>query len=316
MRNRRMSLLAASVALLAAMTGCVAGSGTERTYAITAGDPSGVYYGYSHQLAQALESSLHADVTVLQSDGSVENLLRVGSGEAILGFAQGDTAADALFGEGKFPDPLPIAAVARVYDEYVHVVVPEDSPVQSIADLAGRRVSLGARNSGVHVISERVLLASGVPIDAVRNVEFGLEESIAALKSGSIDAFFWVGGLPTPGIEHLQRDFPLRLLPIDVETVEAVNAGHAGVYQFADFPVEIYDLRTPAVTMVVPNYLVTHEEADRRFIEDTLRVLFEHRAAISRDVAAANSLDRRKAIFTAPIELHPGAVSYFVNHRY
>lgn len=283
---------------------------------IAGGDTSGIYYNYAANLADAVSRSTGLDVQAAETHGSVENLQRVGSGKAILGFSQGDTAADAALGAGSFEQPIPVRAVARVYDEYVHIVVAADSDVRQLADLAGRRVSLGARDSGVQVIASRVLDAAGVGTESVANLALGLEESVAALQRGDLEAFFWVGGLPTPGIERLEESMPIRLLSVEADVVERVNRGHAGVYQFADFPVGFYDLQGSVVTMTVPNYLVTGVDAPDALIRTVLQTLFASRTEISRSVTAAGYLDRRLAIFTGPIELHPGAQEYFIETRH
>lgn len=313
---RLLAVVLASVLALGGLSACTGGGGYQAgSYAIAGGDPSGVYYNYGEHLAAAVQRELGVDMRVLRTQGSVENLQLVGTGRALLGFAQGDTAVDAVLGEGRFAEPLPVRAVARVYDEYVHVVVPAGSDAVRISDLAGRRVSLGAQNSGVQVIATRMLDASGVGLGEVTNLALGLDESIEAMQQGEIEAFFWVGGLPTPGIVRLEKAMPIRLLSIDAAVVERVNEGHAGVYQLADFPVGFYGLAGTTVTMTVPNYLIAAADAPDDLVYDVLRVLFDSRAAIARKVPAAEYLDRRQAIFTGPIELHPGAARYYVDAR-
>lgn len=312
---RMVAALAATV-VLAALAGCGGAQYADgKSYRIAGGGPAGVYYAYGERFAEELHRGLGLDISVSETRGSVDNLLRVGSGDALLGFAQGDTAADAIAGVGAFDEPLPVRAVARVYDEYVHIVVPADSEIRGIAELRGRRVSLGALNSGVAVIAERVLDSSGVPVDAVDNPALGLDDSIRAMEAGEIDAFFWVGGLPTPGIERLSEAMPVRMLSIGADTVEAVNAGHAGVYRIADFPIGAYGIETSSETMTVPNYLVTSESAPHDLVYDVAGVLFASRASIARSVPAAAFLDRRQAIFTEPMALHPGAADYYVDTR-
>ncbi|CAG7613846.1 TAXI family TRAP transporter solute-binding subunit [Leucobacter soli] len=309
--------IGAGLLLMLGLTAC-GGSpyADDGPYRIAGGGTGGVYYDYGGRLADALQQGLGIDIAVVETHGSVDNLLRVGSGDALLGFAQGDTAADAIAGTGAFDAPLPVQAVARVYDEYVHVVVPADSEAEGIRDLAGLRISLGAENSGVQVIAARVLGSSGVLLDGVENPALGLDASIEALRNGEIDGFFWVGGLPTPGIEGLAAAMPIRLLPVEAEAVDLANAGHAGVYRLAEFPIGIYGIGTPTATMTVPNYLVAATAAPDELILEVTRTLFESRAAIARQVAAAGSLDRRQAIFTGPMPLHPGAAEYYVAVRH
>lgn len=315
-RARILRLLLAAFVVLLGANGC-AGPSYDRgqQYFIAGGGIAGIYFNYGDQYAGALHRSLGIDVSVSETNGSVDNLHRVASGQALLGFAQADTAADAITGTGSFDTPLPLRAVARVYDESVQVVVPADSDVRQISDLAGRVVSLGSASSGVQVIATRVLAASGVAPERIENPALGLDESIAALRRGEIAGFFWVGGLPTPSIERLARTQRIRLVPIDAGTVSRVNAQHSGVYRLTEFPVGTYGSDAPTTTMTVPNYLVAAENAPDGLILDATRVLFASRSTIARKVPAAELLDRREAIFTAPLELHPGAAQYYVDAR-
>lgn len=315
--GRRARVLAAALATLAALaaaTGCGGSAGErESAHRIAGGGPSGVYSVYADTFARELGARIGLRITAAETSGSVDNLLRVGSGRALIGFAQGDTAADAVTGTGSFAVPLRVDAIARVYDEYLHVVVPAESEVRRISDLAGRRVSLGQHNSGVAVIAQRVLDAAGVPLERVDDPALGLGASIEAMERGELDAFFWVGGLPTPGIEGLSKDMPVRLIPIGAGLIDEVNRGHAGVYRVSDFPAGSYGIPAPTGTMTVPNYLVVRQDADDDLVYDITRALFESRSSLARSVPAAALLDRRQAIFTEPMDLHPGAAQYYVD---
>ncbi|MGO2139985.1 MAG: TAXI family TRAP transporter solute-binding subunit [Leucobacter sp.] len=309
------ALLSGLAALTLALSGCSAAANSAEQLAIAGGASTGIYYSYGGALAGELRGE-GLDAVVATTGGSVDNLLRVGRGEAILGFAQADAAADAISGVGAFDVPLPIEGVARVYDEYVQVVVPEGSPAEQIPDLAGLRVSVGEVNSGVTVISDRVLRAAGIDEGDFVPVRLGLDDSVAALARGDIDAFFWVGGVPTPGIQELSKTTPLRMLPIRPETVEKVNSGHAGVYRLSDFPVGTYGAVEPVETMTIPNYLVAAADAPERLVYEVARTLFESRTDTARTVPAAALLDRRQAIFTSPLPLHEGAAKYYVESRH
>lgn len=305
-------------ALLFGLSACEAPGATRSGgghYVIAGGGTTGVYYGYGKQLAEVLTQRLDPVFSVAETDGSVDNLQRIGAGEALMGFAQSDAAADALQGAGAFARPLPIRAAARLYDEYVHVVVRVDSDIAVLQDLGGRVVSLGAKASGVNLVATRVLEAAGVPLDSVENPELGLDASIEAMRQGEIEAFFWVGGVPTPGLQLLSSDMPLRLLPIDSSVVEYLNSEYRGVYRMAEFPLGSYGWEMPTVTMTVPNYLVVAEHAPDELIRDVLATLFDSRRELAEQVQVAALLDRRQAIFTDPIELHPGAVAYYVSSK-
>ena len=290
---------------------------------IAGGNPGGVYHAYGSMLATELSANTGREATVVETDGSVENLQRIGSGEALLGFAQGDTVADALTGAGDFSEQLELAAVSRLYDEYVHIVVARDSEFVSISDLADARISLGSPGSGVQVIAHRILEAAGIRAgdglssdDVSDWVTLGTQQAAKALQSGEIDAFFWVGAIPTPGVSELAEAFPIRILPVTPDILDQLNADHADVYGLSELPRGTYGIDDGTRTMTIPNYLVTAADADRGEIREVANSLFAERAAIARQVPAAALLDIREAIFTGQLPLHPGAAEYYRSQRH
>lgn len=314
---RRMLAALVSVAVLAGLAGCAPArpDWAQQPLRIAGGGVTGVYHDYGENLAAVISRDLDADAAVLETNGSVDNLRLIAAGDAQLGFAQSDAIADALAGTGDFDRPLPIRAAARLYDEYVHVVVRADSGIRHVSELAGRTVSLGGPGSGVSVVARRVLEASDVRVADVDDAELGLNAAITALIDARIDGFFWVGGLPTPGIRQLAGRLPIRLLSIDADVVERADAAHAGVYRSAEFPVGTYGSDEPTVAMTVPNYLVTAADVPDALVRDVLAELFAARPEIARHVPAAALLDRRLAIFTDPVPLHPGAAEYYRESR-
>jgi TRAP transporter TAXI family solute receptor len=172
-------------------------------------------------------------------------------------------------------------------------------------------VSLGAENSGVAVIASRVLHAAGVEVTSVRDRQLDLGQSIAAVQSGEVEGFFWVGGLPTPGIQELATDLPVRLLPIEQDWINAVNNRYSDAYRPADFPAGTYGLSESTPTMAVPNYLLAAASTPDAMVRDVLMTLFDARTRLGAEVPAVALLNRRQAIFTAPVDLHPGAVAYY-----
>jgi TRAP transporter TAXI family solute receptor len=310
---RRVIAGAVGLALVAVLSGCStrADEWADEQYVIASGGSTGVYFDYGTHVAEELSAALDVRMIAEETAGSVDNLLRVSAGEALIGFAQGDAAADAAAGMGVFAEPLPVQAVARLYDEYVQVVVRGDSDLDELADLAGRTISLGAENSGVNVIAERILDAAGVDAASVRNPQLDLSASIAAMERGEIDGFFWVGGLPTPGIAALADAVPVRLLPIAQSWVNEINERYSNAYRPSDIPPGTYGLEDSASTMAVPNYLVTAETTPDAVVQDVLHGLFDARSRIAQQVPAAALLDRRQAIFTGPVALHPGAIEFY-----
>jgi TRAP transporter TAXI family solute receptor len=280
---------------------------------ISTGGAGGVYEAYGLALQDVLRDEL-PDVTVRvdNSSGSVDNLGRVAAGRADLAFISADTAfkVPALERKAGAP-PGRIRAIARVYDEYVQVVVRRDSTVLALSDLRGKRVSVGAEGSSVEITAQRLLDAAGMghANDILRR-SYGVSESARQLKNGTLDAFFWVGGLPTQALAELAGTLPIRLLPLD-RYVEELHRQYGSFYQLATVPAGTYAGVSDTRTAAVPSYLLASLKLDDDLVFRLTSALFAHRRRIAEAVPSGRVLDVRSAISTASIPLHPGAIRYY-----
>jgi hypothetical protein len=282
---------------------------------IASGSAQGVYSGYAEAYRRALARDLpKLKVKVVHTNGSFDNLDRLGSGRAQLGFATADTAYKATSGPSQ-PAAPHLRAIARIYDEYLHLVVPGSSPVRSARDLRGLRVSTGAERSSTELTAGRILTAAGISADRdLKRQRLGLDESIAALRDGRIDAFFWSGGLPTPGVRDLAETTDIRLVPLG-DQVNPLRASYGAVYRRATVSSTTYEGEPQTVTIAVPNYLVVSAGLDERLVYELTRVLFRYRGTIGAKVPSGRLLDARSAISTMPIPLHAGARRYYRDNK-
>ncbi|MFI6004719.1 TAXI family TRAP transporter solute-binding subunit [Streptomyces sp. NPDC051366] len=276
---------------------------------------TGVYHRYGQLLEQALAQDMpEMKVQLEPSQGSQENLQRLASGEADFTIATAD-AVSKYRADGK-PGADRLRGVARLYDDYVQLVVPAGSTVQSARDLKGKRVAIGQPGSGVRLISERLLTAAKLdPARDITPVSIGIDTMPAELEAGRIDAFFWSGGLPTNAVRELSDRFEIRLVQLG-DLVEALQASGspARYYRAAVMPQDAYTRarNTSAVaTLAVPNLLVTTEEKDPELTEQFTRTVILSRDRIGHEVHAAQLVDLRTAIYTDPLDLHEGAQRYY-----
>lgn len=277
---------------------------------ISGGGTTGIYYAYGGELASVLESELDVHASVLETGGSIENLRNLASGASTIAFSAADAAADATAGRGSFDEPVPVRAVARVYDDFVHLIVPLESDINSITDLKGHAVSLGAGGSGTELIARRLLDVAQIDAADLSVHMFGINKSIEGLRNGDIDAFFWSGGLPTPGIDDLAAEWAIRLVPLN-DLVETMRAEYGGGYRHGVVPEGTYGLPVDVQTMAVPNFLMVREDLADDAAYMITKTLFDRRANLAEQVPAAALLDRPRAIFTEPVKLHPGALRYY-----
>ncbi|MFJ5530833.1 TAXI family TRAP transporter solute-binding subunit [Streptomyces sp. NPDC093261] len=286
------------------------------TVTFSTGTPTGVYQKYGALLQHAIAKDLpHLDVRLLNSDGSQQNVRRVATGQADFTIAAAD-AVEAYRLERQ-PGAGGLRGCARLYDDYVHLVVPRSSRVQSVADLKGRTVAVGPGGSGVRLIAEHVLAAAGLdPKKDITALSDGIGTMPDLLKQHKIDAFFWSGGLPTSAITQLSNQFQIRLVPIGSDLVAKLHAqgGASRYYRAAVMPADAYpdiEQGSSVQTVAVANLLITREDMNADLTEKLTRTVIDSRDRIGARVHAAQLVDLRTAIYTDPLELHEGARRYY-----
>jgi TRAP transporter TAXI family solute receptor len=301
--TRRIALF--GLAAVLAVTACVDGARAPRKIRIATGSPTAVYHAVGTALAGIIEQELPGvDASVLVTAASAENVALISDGRAEIGFTQADVLVS-----GVQPDPK-IAALARVYDDLLHLVVRADSPIRTLTDLRGRRVSVGAAGSGTEVTVRRLLsVANLADAGIVRQERLGLDDSLRALAGDEIEAFFFSGGLPVKGIELLSGQAATRLVDL-AEWAGPLRAAYSDVYVVRDVPTSAYHL-PPVSTIAVPNLLVAPASMPEDLAFDLARLLMERRDVLAAAHPAAERLDIRSAIATLPVPLHRGAARYF-----
>jgi TRAP transporter TAXI family solute receptor len=313
-RRAAATLLAFAVSLGAAPS-CTDDPGPQGPLVLATGNRGGVYYAYGQGFADQVAKRLpRMRPTVVPTAASLDNLRMVAAGRADVAFTLADSAALAAGGQPPFTAPQPIRALARLYDNYVQLVVPAGSPVRRLSDLRGRTVSTGAAGSGTELIAERLLTLTG--IDKNRDIarrRLGIGESAAALRAGTLDAFFFSGGLPTETITALARANAIRLVDLG-GYAEQMRPRYGEFYFERTIPASTYGL--PVTTTVgVPNFLVVHADMDADLAYRLTRLLFTEREAIALAHPEARRLNRLSAYGTHPVALHPGAVRYYREAR-
>lgn len=286
------------------------------TITFSTGTPTGVYQKYGVLLQSAIAKDMpRLDVRLKNSDGSQENVRRVATGQADFTIAAAD-AVETYRLENK-PGAARLRGCARLYDDYVHLVVPRSSPVQSVADLRGRKVAVGPDGSGVRLIADHVLQAAGLdPKNDVSPFPDGIGTMPDLLAHHKIDAFFWSGGLPTSAVQQLSKSFDIRLVPIGSDLVAKLHeqGGASRFYRAALMPADAYPAAQQGrsvPTLAVANFLITREDSDPRLTEELTRTVINSRDHIGSQVHAAQLVDLRTAIYTDPLPLHEGARRYY-----
>lgn len=316
--GRRRLLAALTLPPLTAAAGCSPGAPAafpRTSLQIATGNRGGVFARYGRALSTVLDHELPGvTATSRLTDASVENLRLVSEGICDLGFTLGDTAADAVRGRGVFERPLDVVALTRMYDSYVHLVVRADARVRSVTDLRGRKVGVGAPGSGTRVLAERILHHSGMELDDVEVSSAPLEECARALREDRLTAFFFVSGFPGQAVLSLSRKMPIRLVNLR-EVTGALIETYGAQYVAGPIPASTYAMPEAVDTVSVRNYLVARRRMPERLAHAVTRVVFEARPEIARLAPGVRQPGIGSAVFTSPLDLHPGAVRYFRDRR-
>ncbi len=312
-------VLAAALLVVAFVAACSPNDppGGEGRLSIATGGSGGVYQVYGGGLADLLSDELPDSPTTAETtSASVDNLLLVAGGDSDVGFSLADTAIDAVEGNESFEEPLRLRALAKLYPNITQVVVPADSGIETIEDLRGETVSVGSPNSGTEVIALRLLRVAGLdPEEDVTQRGLGVGESVQALRDGSIDAFFWSGGVPTGAVTDLATTDDIRLLALD-QYLAAMRERFGEAYTEAEVEDDEYEGVAGTTTIGVPNLLMVSEDMPDDLAERITQALYEGKDRLATIVPAAESLDPADGQeVVTPVELHPGAQRYYEAQR-
>jgi TRAP transporter TAXI family solute receptor len=248
--------------------------------------------------------------------GSVANMQLIGTGKPYIALTQADAAIDAVKGEDKFTGkPIPVRTLVVLYPNRMHVVSVEGTGVAKMADLKGKRVSTGSGGSATEVFAFRVIEAAGLDRDKdMKRERLGVAESVNALKDRKIDAFFWVGGLPTAAVTDLANSPGVKIRMIDIaDLVPAMTRKHGNIYIRDVIPKAVYKgMEADNQAATVTNLLVVHQSMDDKTAYSITKAMFDHRDELIRVHKEAENIKfENQKTEASSIPWHPGAVKYF-----
>ncbi|MBR6521751.1 MAG: TAXI family TRAP transporter solute-binding subunit [Oscillospiraceae bacterium] len=297
--------------LALSLAACGGGSATKMT--MGTGGTSGTYYGYGGVLGQYIKNHAGIDVTVVSTDGSKANIQGIAAGDYQLGTVQSDVMAYAWAGTRSFESEGKVDSfrvVAGLYAEAVQLITMDPS-IKSVADLAGKSVSIGAPGSGVYFNAMDVLGAAGLTEADINAQYLSFADSADGLKDGKIDAAFIVAGAPTPAITELCTTNNAYLVPIDGAIAEALMAS-CPFYTTYAIPAGTYNGQTEDVTTVtVKATLIVSSSAKEDDVYKLTKAIFDNIDAITKEngKGAELSVENATSGMTAPF--HAGAAKYF-----
>jgi len=305
------------VRIAALDAGLVAAAAQAQNLSIATGGTGGVYYPLGGGMAAALSKYVPGmQATAEVTGGSVANLQLINTGKPYIALTMADATLDAYKGQDKFSGkPVPVRTLAVLYPNRMHVVTITASGVKKMADLKGKRVSTGSGGSATEVMAFRVIEAAGLDKDRDMTRErLGVAESVNALKDRKIDAFFWVGGLPTAAVTDLANSPGVTIQMIDhAELVPAMNKKYGNLYVKDRIPMEIYrGMTVDNQQATVMNILVAHEKMDNLTAYNIVKTIFDKRDDLIRAHKEAENIKlENQKTEASSVPWHPGAIKYF-----
>ncbi|SFX55872.1 TAXI family TRAP transporter solute-binding subunit [Marinospirillum alkaliphilum] len=282
-----------------------------RMVTIATGGASGPYNIIATTLAEVYNRTHGVNSRTQTTGASVENMNLLAQEKVEMAFVMSDVLSDALAGSNSFRAPIEnVQQVAALYPNYVQVVTSKRTGIKTLDDLRGKRVAVGAQNSGVEVNARNLLNGHGITYNDIRVDYLGYAEAADALRAGRLDAAFLTSGMPNASLMELAQSFDLQLVAIQREKVEAI-AQDQSYFVSLEIPAGTYGNEEAIPTAAIMNALVVRadlSESDvyqltKTFFDSLPQLLTAHQAV--RDV----SLENAQQGLVAP--LHPGAQRYY-----
>lgn len=301
-------LVFVSVALL---SGCTS---AKTNLIMATGGTSGTYYSYGGNICNLLNTKIaNMNVTAQSTGASKENIRLVGSKEAELAIVQNDVmdyaySATELFEGEKVEN---IRTVAVLYPEIIQIVVSPDSGINSIADMKGKRISVGDAGSGVEANAKQILEAYGLSFDDIKASHLSFSESATAYKDKQLDGFFVTAGLPNAAIQEITALSSLKILSVEDEIADKLISKYPFYTKFAISKDSYKGMDADANTLAVMATLIAGKEVKEDVVYDLTKALFENQSELGEAHAKGKELSLEGAVEGVSVPFHPGAEKYY-----
>lgn len=304
--KKRIAALVLCLALVVALSAC-GSSGGSLTFGT--GGETGTYYAFGGVLSQYVTNNTDTSVTAVSSKGSQANIEDLHAGDIQLGFVQSDVMSYAYNGERLFEDPITdFSVVAALYMEQVQIVT-LDPEIKTVADLAGKTVSIGASGSGVFYNAIDVLECYGLDYETdITAVMQDFADSTESLQDGKIDAAFIVAGAPTTAITSLAATQSVYLVSLDEEHIATLRET-SPYYSPNTIAADVYGTPEDVTTVAVNAIVIARDDASEDDIYNFVSAIFENTGDLSHAKAAELNLEFASSV--ADVPYHAGAAKYF-----
>lgn len=279
---------------------------------IATGGASGPYNVIGTSLAEIYNKTYGVNSKTQTTGASVENLNLLKQNKVEMAFVMSDSLTEALNGTGSFKDAKieNVQQISALYPNYVQIVTSQKTGIKNIEDLKGKRIAVGAQNSGVEVNARTLLNGFGITYNDVKVDYLGYAEAADALKGGKIDAAFLTSGIPNSSLMELQQGFDLQIVGINPEKVKEI-AKNQSYFLSLNIPKGTYGNDVDIPTAAIMNALVIRSDISEEDGYKLTKTFFDSLSQLANSHQAATEINLENAQSGAVIPLHPGAKRYF-----
>lgn len=302
-----------AVGMLAGCGGSQTTSQKKAQMILATGGTAGTYYPFGGAMAQIFNSKVpNVNITAQATGASVENLRLVNKKEAELAMVQSDMLDYAFNGTESFKEKLPnLSGIAVLYPEIIQLVVRADSGIDTIADLKGRKVGVGAPGSGTEANFRQLIEAFGMDYKVLNPQYLSFSESADQFKDNHVDAFLVTAGIPNSAIQDIATQHNIKILSLSDDKIAQLTQKYPFLAP-ATIPPNTYKGQTEAIkTVAVSATLIVNPQVAEDVVYNITKALFENQSELARASAKGKELSLETAVKGMSVPFHPGAAKYF-----
>jgi len=279
---------------------------------ILTGGTSGVYYPLGVAMEKIYSSIPDVRPSVQATKASIENINLINSGRGEVAFTLGDSLRDAYEGNeaAGFKKKLTnLSTLAAIYPNYVQIVASKETGIKTLADLKGKRLSVGAPKSGTELNARTILGAAGLSYDDLGKIEYlPFAESVELMKNRQLDATLQSSGLGVASLRDLANSVDINVVEVPADVIEKIGAP----YQVNTIPANTYSGQDKdVVTASVINYLIVRPDMDEELVYQMTKGLFENLDQLTAAHSSAKAIKLDKSTIVSPVPVHPAALRYY-----
>lgn len=276
---------------------------------IATGGSSGPYNIIATTLADGYSNEFGVNSRTETTGASAENLNLMNQESVEMSFVMSDALVQAVNGEESFSEPIEnVQQVAALYPNFVQLITTEGAGIDSVEDLAGKRVAVGDQNSGVEIATRSVLDAHDMSYDDLEVDYLGYAEAAEAMRGGQLDAAFLTSGLPNASVMELENSVDLKVVSIDPSVVENMEEDY---FESLEIPADTYGNEEAVPTVAIMNALVVRDDISENDVYNLTKYLFDNLDSLENSHQAAADISIENSMESMVIDVHPGAQRFY-----